>query len=238
MECLSDMLSIINYSMIAGLSSQRWSSLKLTESISRIMAMFLGRSESPVGILCSSGTKETTTTQYLWEYWPTYAYILRDRVEHRAQDASLCLPPLVTLVQNQLLPQPHIFPTSKRVITAETIVGLSALASLCRTATRETVSASTSYSKAIQIYHRQIDALLPAIVDCLDVVLESDGQRCVLGNLLTIIGFYAGICHDGTASSYPSAGLYKACIHRRLLQLVLKTRYAWPYHSRICIIIR
>ncbi len=219
MECLSDILSIISYSMIAGLSSRRWSSLKLTESISRIMEMLLGRSESPIG---------TTNPQYLERlFWPKYAYLLRERVEHMPQDASLCLLPLVTLVQNQLLhQQPHAFPPMKRVIATETIVGLSALALLYRTFGTGTVSAaSTSYSKAAQIYHRQIDVLLPALIEILDIILENISQQQAFSrNLLDLIAFYAGICHDGSAISFPSTGLFKAGFHRILLQLVLKTR--------------
>ncbi len=220
-ECLSDILNIVNYSMIAGLTSSRWASLKLTESISRLMEMFLGRSESTIGIL-SSDTK--AATPYLCKHLPTYAYLLRDRAEHRKQDASLCLPPLLTLVQNQLLPQLHIFPSNKRVIAAETIVGLTALASVYGAAVRETASVSTSYSKATEIYHRQIDTLLPAIVDCLDIILTNDSQQYFSGNIMSILRFYAGICLDGTAISYPSTSLFKAGIHRVLLQLVLKTR--------------
>ncbi len=182
----------------------------------------MGRSESTIG---------TNNPQYLRRlFWPTYAYLLRERVEHRPQDASLCLPPLVTLVQNQLLhQQPHIFPGMKRVIATETIVGLTALAALYRTFGRET--ASTSYSNATQIYHRQIDTLLPALVEILDIILGNSSQQAFSGNLLDIIAFYAGICHDGSAISFPSAGLLKAGFHRLLLQLVLKTRYAWPCHS-------
>ncbi len=224
MECLSDILNMVNYSMIAGLSSSRWESLELTETISRIMRLFLGRGKATIGIL-SSGDNTKATAQYMCKHLCTYAYLLRDRAEHRKQDASLCLPPLLNLVQNQLLPQLHMLPSTKRVIATETVVGLTALGSVYGAAVRETASSSTLDSKATEIYRRQIDTILPAIVDCFDVILTNESQQCFSGMLMSILRFYAGICLDGIAVSYPSIGLFKAGVHRVLLQLVLKTRY-------------